>query len=518
MMNSMKEKERIPAEATAKATAVSTTTTAPPLPSSSTPIRTTTEKRERSYSVSTSRKRFADCALIEIIHLHDCLRGSLVEIENEVQILVDSSAFIGINSQTNNSNNSNSSASSTTVTTASSSTEAESKTTEFDIEHAADLSNSIGSRFHLIFSVFQAHSGAEDEFIWPALKMKIESKKSSNNNNSNNPNNVPPNSNDMNSPKCGCESMFEQEEYEEDHAIEENMFKQIHTTLRRLNGSFRYYHAHVTSNDSDAADNGAGALSSSSRSGTTSRKDSKVPFQPRATSSTGNRNSNTSTATSSSSTSSSSNPAIKTDKASCLTIIRNVIVQLKEQTDNLTQHLIAHLKKEETQCLPMVRRHMSTDEISSLVGKIMGQRSAEVMSKILNLAVISLPVDEREDMVSHMKKAMTGTFFETWLTTGGWLDSNGNSSGTTTSRRRRSSENSSSSSESSSNGGGDGSGGHGLEASSSSSSVNSLYKPPRIPGSPTSLDGRGGGGPSTTKKSKRSLDTNDDDEQIEPPR
>jgi len=49
------------------------------------------------------------------------------------------------------------------------------------------------------------------------------------------------------------------------------------------------------------------------------------------------------------------------------------------------------------------------------------------MTKILNLALFSLPSDERADMVSNMKKAMVGTFFETWLTMGGWSHSIGSS-------------------------------------------------------------------------------------------
>lgn len=152
--------------------------------------------------------------------------------------------------------------------------------------------------------------------------------------------------------KCGCESILEQEAYEEDHAHEETLFKQINATLRRLNGSFRYYHANP---------------------------------QPAAVS-----------------------------------IIKKVILVLKEQTDGLTQHLEVHLEKEETQCLPMVKKHLTNEEISTLVGQIMGKRSAEMMGKILNLAVCSLPGDEREDMVKCLKKAMGGTFFEKWLTMGGW--------------------------------------------------------------------------------------------------
>jgi len=325
----------------------------------------TTEPKppNRSYSnlssastSSTSPKRlFAECALVEIIHLHDCLRGALHQIQQDVDSLVHTVSFIqddddhdpppepGAAADEEESVDKDS-----TSTCAAGKTKKEQEES-FEIQKASELSNSVASRFHLIWSVFQAHSGAEDEFIWPALKMKIESKKRNSSvtvSGSTSTNNTTP------SKKCGCESILEQEAYEEDHAHEETMFKQINTTLRRLNGSFRYYHANP---------------------------------QPNA-----------------------------------LSIIKKVIMVLKEQTDGLTQHLEVHLEKEETQCLPMVKKHLTNEEISTLVGQIMGKRSAEMMGKILNLAVCSLPGDEREDMVKCLKKAMGGTFFEKWLTMGGW--------------------------------------------------------------------------------------------------
>lgn len=163
----------------------------------------------------------------------------------------------------------------------------------------------------------------------------------------------------------------------EDHATEQTMFKQIHTTIRRLLGSFRL-HAQVASQQTHNNSN--------------NNSNNKI---------------NTTTST-------------MYDERSCLTIIKKVIQHLKEQSDHLIQHLIEHLAKEETKCLPLVRKYLSNDEISTLVGNIMGQRSASVMTKILTLAVDSLPDDEKQDMVKHLKKATVGTFFEKWLSEGGW--------------------------------------------------------------------------------------------------
>ena len=251
---------------------------------------------------------FAHCALVEIIHLHDCLRGALNQLKDDVHELVKVSACLpddatptcrvdagSVTDENSSSSESNSTSSTEKI---------------FKIKEAQDSSNLIASRFHLIWSVFQAHSNAEDEIIWPALKAKVA---------------------DMNKDvkNCGCASVLGQEEYEEDHATEEHMFKQIDVTIRRLNVSFRFYHAS------------------------------------------------------------------ENDKTVALGIMKKPILMLKDQVDQLISHLVKHLLKEETQCLPMVQKHLSKEEIADLVGKIMGKRSAEVMTKILNLAVHSLPDEER---------------------------------------------------------------------------------------------------------------------------
>ena len=286
---------------------------------------------------SASSSPLADCALVEIIHLHDCLRGALHHLLSDVNHLVQASDCLPDDAtqescQVDEGDSTTAATASAAAvastagslapthkieavhsTCSSDSSEAPNRSSTntekvFHIKEAADTSNLIASRFYLIWSVFQAHSNAEDEFIWPTLKAKVVVELSN----------------------CGCGSSLGQAEYEEDHAVEENMFKQISITLRRLNASFRLYHA----------SEGEG-------------------------------------------------------KNVALCIIKKPIQVLKEQVEQLTEHLKKHLEKEETQCLPMVQKHLTKEEIAMLVGKIMGKRSAEVMTKILNLAVHSLPDEER---------------------------------------------------------------------------------------------------------------------------
>ena len=141
-----------------------------------------------------------DCALVEIIHLHDCFRGALEKLESDVaELCREVSSLV-------------------------------------PSDRITELQGRVAGRFSVIWTVFKAHSSAEDEFIWPALKAKqVELPYSSCN--------------------CACESSQQaheegeaqggrktsesplnigQEEYEEDHADEEIMFTSIDNQLSNL--------------------------------------------------------------------------------------------------------------------------------------------------------------------------------------------------------------------------------------------------------------------------------------------
>mmetsp|Transcript_22397 Transcript_22397/g.49762 ORF Transcript_22397/g.49762 Transcript_22397/m.49762 type:complete len:760 (+) Transcript_22397:292-2571(+) len=145
------------------------------------------------------RVEVGDCALVEIIHLHDCFRGALEKLESDVAELCREVSCL------------------------------------VPSDRVTDLQGRVAGRFSVIWTVFKAHSSAEDEFIWPALKAKqVELPNSSCN--------------------CACESSQQanedgeaqggrktseslnigQEEYEEDHADEEIMFTSIDNQLSNL--------------------------------------------------------------------------------------------------------------------------------------------------------------------------------------------------------------------------------------------------------------------------------------------
>lgn len=344
---------------------------------------------------------FGDCALVEIIHLHDCFRGALKNLEVDVSELCReitasveeggapsashqapaSSDGISINS----SNNANS--------------------------RVIGLERRVAGRFTVIWSVFRAHSSAEDEFIWPALKAKQVALPDVHPPHPASPGRVSRASDasidvglqanqQQQQPDVGARNDYmprdgaaaaqggdgddqhpqhreraqsivhqiEQEEYEEDHENEEKMFNSINTLLSKLRDEL------------------AGRRSNSSTSS-----------EPAAE----------------------ANPEDGEKEAS----LPQLAQQLQESTKNLMRHLITHLDKEETHCMPLVAECLTKAEINDLVGKIMGKRSSELMSQILTMAVQNLNEEDRDDMVRYMKQAMVGTFFERWLKMGGWLGS-----------------------------------------------------------------------------------------------
>ena len=243
------------------------------------------EEGERSVSediVSKRRReRFGDCALIEIIHLHDCLRGALKALENDVTAL--------------------------------------SQAVRLQSDQQQVLERCVSGRFKVIWSVVRAHSSAEDEFIWPALQSKTQGRINGSHKYK---------SGEVWEPISSTESrMIEKEAYEEDHADEERMFIE----MDRLLSVFREFLV---------AKNAGGQEMTS---------------------------------------------AITT------------------HTRSLSRHLMEHLEKEETECLPLVAKHLSKTEIHDLVGQIMGKRSADTIAQIMTMAVQNLEESDRLEMVKYSK-------------------------------------------------------------------------------------------------------------------
>ena len=289
-------------------------------------------------SVGQRRKSmFGDCALVEIIHLHDCLRGALKALEKDVTGLLDLVV--------------------------------EGK----KLQDLKKLEGRVAGRFKVIWSVFRAHSSAEDEFIWPALQSKTEGRVKGS------PVYLPGEElASRTKPVVAStpQGKIEQEEYEEDHADEEKMFSFVDDLLTKLRDKLQLEQQ---------------------------KQHPKPESSPSA-----------------------ADAAAASGVDECQKSIHFVMKQIHERTVTLSQHLMAHLAKEENECLPLVVNHLSKSEIHDLVGKIMGKRSSDMIAQIMSMAVQNLNDAEREEMVRYMQQAMEGTFFDRWLSMSGWMNDNKN--------------------------------------------------------------------------------------------
>lgn len=279
------------------------------------------------------RELFGDCRLIEIIHLHDCLRGELNALEKGVYEVSQSLQDTG------------------------------------NQEILDKLDKEVASRFQIIWSVFKAHSSAEDEFIWPTLRSKTKGKITGS------PSYRPDQAEDDVSQDL---NIVEQEEYEEDHADEERMFSSMNRMLIELR--------HLLSLRNTAAPRTTHAVTTTTGTAIITDESSIAPTLVEGES------------------------------------VNGVMKQLNKHVKHLSHHLREHLEKEENHCMPLVVKHLTKDEIHDLVGKIMGKRSCDMIAQIMTMAVQNLEEAERAQMVDYMKEAMAGTFFDRWLAMSGWMD------------------------------------------------------------------------------------------------
>ncbi|CAM9556797.1 unnamed protein product [Discosporangium mesarthrocarpum] len=97
-----------------------------------------------------------------------------------------------------------------------------------------------------------------------------------------------------------------------------------------------------------------------------------------------------------------------------------LLADLDKKTDEMCQHLFAHLDKEEESALPLIRQYFTVQEMRVLVGKIMGKRPSELMQAILSMVMKNLPQEGALAMMGYMRQAVKDTYFETWLNSGGF--------------------------------------------------------------------------------------------------
>lgn len=351
-----------------------------------------------------SREMFKDCALVEIIHLHDCLRGALRALEKDVTELARTAA-IGAD--------------------------------DLARDQLSLLERKVASRFKVIWSVFRAHSAAEDEFIWPALKKKINlpSLSSTKGVSVGSSSDTRLSGNDGADVAIAGEAAaepakdagvgegdgnsdhleIEPQEYVEDHADEEKMFLMMDELLSKLRAGLALYKSLPSMKTQEIAAALANEAVTSSVSTLVQRSRSPVE---RDTDLASSETMHVVAAMDSAEKCTESEVAQQSDASvdnfRCASVLE-MAVAIQKMATSLSKHLMQHLEKEEVQCMPLVTKHLNKQEINDLVGKIMGKRSSDTICQILTMAIQTLPEAEREEMLLYMKQAMVGTFFERWL-------------------------------------------------------------------------------------------------------
>ena len=136
---------------------------------SSAPISANDQIIESGDDMNMKRRKdlIGDCALVEIIHLHDCFRGALNALEIDLVAL----GKMVLRPHSNSTSTSNEIGE---ASNAESIDELHRQQLHQQHQSITELESKATARFQVIWSVFRAHSAAEDEFIWPALRLKTQ--------------------------------------------------------------------------------------------------------------------------------------------------------------------------------------------------------------------------------------------------------------------------------------------------------------------------------------------------------
>lgn len=83
--------------------------------------------------------------------------------------------------------------------------------------------------------------------------------------------------------------------------------------------------------------------------------------------------------------------------------------------DELKSSIILHLKLEEEEILPVLGSEFRTSEVGALVGKVMGDRSSEVMQEIIRMLARNFPPAIVDKICAEFTGAAANTNFKDWL-------------------------------------------------------------------------------------------------------
>ena len=92
-----------------------------------------------------------------------------------------------------------------------------------------------------------------------------------------------------------------------------------------------------------------------------------------------------------------------------------LVANLVDLVIQLRNKILLHFRKEEELLLPLLLTHFTSEELNELVGKILGERSANEVQNVIEMLNKGLSLCERQSTLVEMRKAASGTRFEQWL-------------------------------------------------------------------------------------------------------
>lgn len=192
-------------------------------------------------------------------------------------------------------------------------------------KEAIDLEARLHAQFLSLRRVFQAHSKAEDDLIWPALREKAW--------------------------RDGVARESLECALEEDHSDEEYIFAEIEGLLSLLEKRCNQPSPPAPVGSLVAPPSGTGSL---------------VLNSPVAAGPGGG-----------------SEPCPSLPAAEATPEVLRVVSELEGLAVRASENMIRHLQREETEVLPLIQRCFSREEMARLVGAILGERPGDLMDTIL---------------------------------------------------------------------------------------------------------------------------------------
>mmetsp|Transcript_10790 Transcript_10790/g.14059 ORF Transcript_10790/g.14059 Transcript_10790/m.14059 type:complete len:540 (+) Transcript_10790:274-1893(+) len=95
--------------------------------------------------------------------------------------------------------------------------------------------------------------------------------------------------------------------------------------------------------------------------------------------------------------------------------LRSLVEHVALLIEKLRSVVMLHFRKEEEELLPLLVTHFTKEELIELVGKIIGERSGELMQQFIAVLSRGLPPNDRDKAIGQIKEAAKGTLFSRWL-------------------------------------------------------------------------------------------------------